>query len=131
MEANQSRDRACEPRSCGVGVSDAAVRELARVFKALGDHTRVRLLSVVAAAPGSEACICDLTAEVGLSQSTVSHHMKLLVEAGLVSREQRGKWAYFRTVDGLLAAVCDAASQVLTVRTPTERATPVGIPEPR
>lgn len=75
---------------------------IARVFKALGDPTRVRLLSLIAASDGGEACICDLTEPVGLAQPTVSHHMKQLVDAGLATREQRGKWAYFRVVEGAL-----------------------------
>lgn len=86
------------------GAVDAAGAErIARVFKALGDPTRVRLLSLIAASESGEACICDLTEPVGLSQPTVSHHMKLLVDAGLASREQRGRWAYYRVVDGALA----------------------------
>lgn len=75
---------------------------VARTFKALGDPTRVRLLSLIAASPDGEACICDLTEPVGLSQPTVSHHMKLLVDAGLATREQRGRWAYFRVVTDAL-----------------------------
>ncbi|WP_426183494.1 ArsR/SmtB family transcription factor [Microbacterium sp. TWP3-1-2b2] len=82
--------------------------KVARVFKALGDPTRVRLLSLIAAGEGGEACICDLTEPVGLSQGTVSHHMKLLADAGLVTREQRGKWAYFALNDGALDAAADA-----------------------
>jgi len=58
-------------------------------------RTRVRLLSLIAASRGGEACICDMTEVVGLSQPTVSHHMRQLVDAGLVTREQRGKWAYY------------------------------------
>ncbi len=77
--------------------------ELARVFKALGDPTRVRLLSVIAAHDGGEACVCDLTEPVGLSQPTVSHHLKLMVDAGLLTREQRGKWAYYSVVPGALS----------------------------
>jgi ArsR family transcriptional regulator, arsenate/arsenite/antimonite-responsive transcriptional repressor len=73
-----------------------AAERLAHVFKALSDPARVRLLSMIAGAEGAEACICDLTGPLGLSQPTVSHHMKLLVDAGLVTREQRGKWAYYR-----------------------------------
>jgi ArsR family transcriptional regulator, arsenate/arsenite/antimonite-responsive transcriptional repressor len=88
-------DACCTPVVGSVlGAEDAA--RLASMFKALGDPTRVRLLSLIAAHEGGEACICDLTEPVGLSQGTVSHHMKLLGEAGLVSREQRGKWAYYR-----------------------------------
>lgn len=88
-------------------VDDA--ERVARVFKALGDPTRVRLLSLIAAGTGGEACICDLTEPVGLSQGTVSHHMKLLAEAGLVTREQRGRWAYF-ALDG---EAMDAAAAAL------------------
>ena len=78
------------------------------MFKALGDATRVRLLSLTAATTGGEACVCDLIEPVGLSQPTVSHHMKLLVDAGLVSREQRGRWAYYRVVDETLSAIGQA-----------------------
>lgn len=85
----------CSPFTGGLLDEDGA-QQLARVFKALGDPTRVRLVSLIAAAEGAEACICDLTEPVGLSQPTVSHHMKLLADAGLVTREQRGKWAYYR-----------------------------------
>src|SRR5260370_38946619 len=96
----------CSPPTGGAIGEDAAER-LARVFRALGDRHRVRLLSLIAAADGGEACICDLTAPVGLSQPTVSHHMKLLAEAGLVTREQRGKWAYYRVVPQALHALSD------------------------
>lgn len=85
---------------------------VSRVFKALGDPTRVRLLSLIAAGAGGEACICDLTEPVGLSQGTVSHHMKLLTDAGLVTREQRGKWAYFALNNEALNA---AASSLQTL----------------
>lgn len=86
----------------------AEAERLARIFKALGDPTRVRLLSLIAAHQGGEACICDLTDPVGLTQPTVSHHMRQLVEAGLLSREQRGKWAYYRVVDTALTGLADA-----------------------
>jgi ArsR family transcriptional regulator len=85
----------CSPLTGSV-LEPADAEALARVFKALGDPTRVRLLSLIAAHESGEACICDLTAPVGLSQPTVSHHMKQLADAGLVIREQRGKWAYYR-----------------------------------
>src|SRR5579863_3391283 len=93
----------CSPIAGGVLNEDAAER-IARVFRALGDRHRVRLLSLIAAADGGEACICDLTAPVGLSQPTVSFHMKQLAEAGLVTREQRGKWNYYRVVPAALLA---------------------------
>lgn len=97
----------CSPVTAGV-ISDADASTLAKMFKALSDPSRVRLLSLIAAAPGGEACICDLTDPVDLSQPTVSHHMKLLADAGLVHREQRGKWAYYRPVPEVLQALAAA-----------------------
>lgn len=88
----------CCPPAAEAGVAQAASERLARVFKAVGDPTRVRLLSLISAGRRGEACICDLTAPVGLSQGTVSHHMRILADAGLVEREQRGKWAYYSVV---------------------------------
>ena len=96
----------CSPAGEVIGVEDA--EQLARRFKALADPTRVRLLSLIAAHDGGEACICDLIDPVGLSQPTVSHHMKQLADAGLVTREQRGKWAYYRLVDDALATLAAA-----------------------
>ena len=68
---------------------------LAKQFKALGDPTRLQLMMAVAAGENAEACVCDLTPDSGLAQSTVSHHLKLLVDAGLLERSQRGKWAFY------------------------------------
>ena len=76
--------------------------DLARTLKALADPARLRLLSLVAAHDGQEACVCDLTEPLGLSQPTVSHHLKVLVDAGLLHREKRGVWAYFSLVPGAL-----------------------------
>jgi ArsR family transcriptional regulator len=78
---------------------------LAGRFKALADPTRLRLISLVAAHEGHEACVCDLTEPVGLSQPTVSHHLKILVDAAVLTREQRGKWAYYRLVPETLNAL--------------------------
>jgi ArsR family transcriptional regulator, arsenate/arsenite/antimonite-responsive transcriptional repressor len=75
---------------------------LAAGFKALSDPARLRLISLVAAHADQEACVCDLTEPVGLSQPTVSHHLKLLVEVGILTREQRGKWAYYKLVPDTL-----------------------------
>lgn len=94
----------CSPVVGGVLDLEQASR-LASMFKALGDPTRVRLLSLIAATEGGEACICDLTDPVGLSQPTVSHHMRQLVDAGLITREQRGKWAYYAVVPETLQAL--------------------------
>ena len=78
---------------------------LARALKVLADPARLRLLSLIHAQPEGEACVCHLTEPVGLSQPTVSHHLKVLVQAGLLEREQRGSWAYFRVVPEPLAAL--------------------------
>lgn len=96
----------CSPVTSGFLAPETAER-LAHVFKALGDPTRVRLLSLIAAHSGGEACVCDLTELVGLTQPTVSHHLKLLVDAGLITREQRGRWSYHRIVQPALDALAD------------------------
>jgi ArsR family transcriptional regulator len=93
---------ACCAPITGAELDAAAAQRLAAVLKALADPTRLRLLSLVAAHRDSEECICNLTERVGVSQPTVSHHMKVLVDVGLVEREQRGKWAYYRVVPGAL-----------------------------
>jgi ArsR family transcriptional regulator, arsenate/arsenite/antimonite-responsive transcriptional repressor len=81
---------------------------LAAVFKAVADPARLRLLSLISAQPGGEACTCDLTEPVGLSQPTVSHHLKVLLNAGLLARDKRGQWSYYRIVPEQLAALRDA-----------------------
>jgi ArsR family transcriptional regulator len=103
-----SQAAACCSPVIGGALSAEDAERIARTFKALGDATRVRLLSLIAASDGGEACICDLTEPVGLSQPTVSHHMKLLVDAGLATREQRGRWAYYRVVTDALAQAAAA-----------------------
>jgi len=70
--------------------------QLASALKVIADPARLRLLSLIQAQPGHEACVCHLTEPLALSQPTVSHHLKVLLQAGLVEREQRGSWAYFR-----------------------------------
>lgn len=94
----------CSPITEGV-LDAAAAERLAGVLKALAEPTRLRLVSLIAGHEGAEACVCDLTAPVGLSQPTVSHHLKILVEAGLLERTQRGKWAYYRVVPAALDAL--------------------------
>ena len=73
----------------------AEAQEFARTLKALADPTRLRLVSLVAANSGSETCACDLIEPVGLGQPTVSHHLKILVDAGVLHREKRGVWSYY------------------------------------
>jgi ArsR family transcriptional regulator, arsenate/arsenite/antimonite-responsive transcriptional repressor len=76
---------------------------LAGALKAVADPARLRLLSLIRAQPNREACVCHLTEPLGLSQPTVSHHLKVLLQAGLVEREQRGSWAFFRVREEPLA----------------------------
>ena len=84
-------------------LSEEEAAELARVFAALGDPVRLRVLSLIAAA--DEVCSCDLEEPVGKSQPTISHHTKALAEAGLIAGEKRGRWMMWRIVPGRLAAL--------------------------
>ena len=98
----------CAPLAAST-LSDDEAEATAELFKALADPARVRLVNLLAQGDGP-VCMCELIEPVGLSQPTVSHHMKKLVEAGLIEREQRGKWAYFslkREAVETLAAVAD------------------------
>ena len=94
----------CAPVTAGVLDEDQAT-ELAALFKVLADPARIRLLSMVAAAEAGEACACALVEPVGRSQPTVSHHLSILVEAGLLEREKRGRWAWYRVVPEALDAI--------------------------
>jgi len=107
----------CAPSDRPV-LATAEAERVAGLLKAVADPTRLRLLSLVAGAGDGEACICDLTTPVGLSQPTVSHHMKILVEAGFLTRDQRGKWAYYRLVDGALERLSSAMLTPLRVGAP-------------
>jgi ArsR family transcriptional regulator, arsenate/arsenite/antimonite-responsive transcriptional repressor len=90
----------CSPIGDAV-LSESDADELATAFKVLSDPVRLRLLSMIA--NSDEACACDLTEPTGRSQPTVSHHLSLLTDAGLVTREKRGKWAYYKVVPERLA----------------------------
>jgi ArsR family transcriptional regulator, arsenate/arsenite/antimonite-responsive transcriptional repressor len=91
----------CPPLLAGpLEATEAA--HLAGALKVLADPARLRLLSLIQSQPSGEACVCHLTEPLGLTQPTVSHHLRVLREAGLVEREQRGSWAYFRIVRGSL-----------------------------
>src|SRR6266571_8186256 len=90
----------CAPLSSS-SLSDEEAEATAAIFRALGDPARVRIVNVLATA-GGEVCGCELTDALGLAQPTVSHHLKKLHDAGLLDREQRGKWAYFSLRPGAL-----------------------------
>lgn len=81
---------------------------LAAAFRAIADPARLRLLNLIASSPGGEACVCDLIEPLGLSQPTVSHHLKVLFEAGLLGREKRGLWVYYRLQPERLRVLRDA-----------------------
>jgi len=103
METHES-EACCTPLTAGI-LDERQADELAAVFKVLADPARLRLLSMIAAATTGEACACDLVGPVGRSQPTVSHHLALLVDAGLVVREKRGRWAWYRVVPERFDAV--------------------------
>jgi ArsR family transcriptional regulator len=88
-------------------IDERQADQLAAALKVLADPARLRLLSLIQAQPDGEACVCHLTEPLGLSQPTVSHHLKVLLQAGLVERDQRGSWAYFRVVPEPLEALRD------------------------
>jgi ArsR family transcriptional regulator, arsenate/arsenite/antimonite-responsive transcriptional repressor len=91
-----SEDCCPEVLTAPLGAKEA--EEVAAALRILADPARLRLLSLISTAEGGEACVCNLTEPIGLSQPTVSHHLKVLAGAGLLEREQRGRWAYYRLV---------------------------------
>jgi ArsR family transcriptional regulator len=97
----------CAPLSAEP-LSAAGARRLAQSFKALADPARLRLLSLIQAQPGGEACVCNLVEPLGLSQPTVTHHLQVLHRLGLLEREKRGIWVYYRVVQSALDALRQA-----------------------
>ncbi|WP_055702710.1 MULTISPECIES: ArsR/SmtB family transcription factor [Streptomyces] len=109
------QDSADSTDACCSGLLTAPLDEeraetLAKVFKALGDPVRLRLLSMIASRRGGEICVCDLTPAFDLSQPTISHHLKLLRQAGLIDCERRGTWVYY----WLLPETTDQLAALLT-----------------
>jgi ArsR family transcriptional regulator, arsenate/arsenite/antimonite-responsive transcriptional repressor len=98
-------------------ITAGQAKDLARLLRALADPTRLRLVSMVAAHEGGEACVCDLTGPLGLTQPTVSHHLKILVGAGIFTRDKRGVWAYYALVPAALDALSGILAAALTGRT--------------
>jgi ArsR family transcriptional regulator len=88
---------------------------LAQLFKALGDPVRLRLVSLIAAHEGGEACVCDLSEGFDLAGPTISHHLRVLREAGLITGERRGTWIYYRVDPDALRQVADVVAQQLGV----------------
>lgn len=86
-------------------LDQARAEDLARSLKAIADPVRLRMISIIAASQGQEACVCDLTSAFDLGQPTVSHHLKVLMDAGFLTRSKRGTWAYYALIPGSLDAV--------------------------
>lgn len=96
------RAPACQPSPARVPLAIGDAEVLSASFKALADPSRLRILSIVAADANAETCVCDLSEPLQLGQPTVSHHLKILVDAGFLHREKRGVWAYYSLVPGAL-----------------------------
>jgi len=96
---------ACCPPLATEPLSAAQAEQVAPLLKALADPVRLRLMSLVASHPGGEACVCDLNEAFNLTQPTISHHLKVLHEAGLLDREKRGVWVYYRARTQALASL--------------------------
>src|ERR1700731_5399712 len=96
---------ACCPTLGAAAMNEPQAADLAAMFKALADPVRLRLMSLVASHPGGEACVCDLNDAFALSQPTISHHLKVLHDSGLLDREKRGVWVYYRARTEALASL--------------------------
>ncbi|MEU5310469.1 metalloregulator ArsR/SmtB family transcription factor [Streptomyces sp. NPDC021562] len=97
------QDAACCPGLSAAPLDENQAADLAKVFKALGDPVRLRLMSMIASrGQGGEVCVCELTPAFDLSQPTISHHLKLLRQAGLIDCERRGTWVYYWVLPGVL-----------------------------
>ncbi|HET6627406.1 MAG TPA: metalloregulator ArsR/SmtB family transcription factor [Nocardioidaceae bacterium] len=96
---------ACCTPLAGEPMSEEQAGQVAPLLKALADPVRLRLMSMVLSHHGGEACVCDLTPAFDLSQPTISHHLKVLHEAGLVDREKRGVWVYYKARPDAMAAI--------------------------
>jgi len=100
-----------QPALVSEPIDEAAAAGLAQVFKALGDPVRLRLVSLIGAREGGEVCVCDLNSAFELSQPTISHHLKVLREAGLIDSERRGTWVYYRLVPAALERMAAVLSR--------------------
>jgi ArsR family transcriptional regulator, arsenate/arsenite/antimonite-responsive transcriptional repressor len=106
MKISRSVIPCCPPLLDGKLEPEEAV-QLATLFRVLGEPARLRMLSLIAAQPNQEVCACELVESLGLSQPTISHHLKVMYEAGLLEKERRGTWIYYRIVQNRLAALRD------------------------
>ncbi|GAA1205252.1 ArsR/SmtB family transcription factor [Prauserella alba] len=115
----------CGTSLAGDPLSQEQATELAQAFKALADPVRLRLLSLIASHAGGEACVCDLTGTFDLTGPTISHHLKVLREAGLVTSERRATWVYYRAAPDVLARL---SAVLRPAGTPAESSAEAGVP---
>jgi ArsR family transcriptional regulator, arsenate/arsenite/antimonite-responsive transcriptional repressor len=109
MKSSKSAISCCPPLLAGKLTPEEAV-QLAVLFRVLGEPARLHMLSLIAAQPNREVCACELVETLGLSQPTISHHLKVMYEAGLLEKERRGTWIYYRIVKNRLATLRDVLS---------------------
>lgn len=108
MRTDEPNEEVCCPGLLGNPLDEPQAEELSFLLKALADPVRIRLVSILAASATGEVCACDLPRQLGRTQATISHHLSLLVKAGVIIREQRGKWAWFRIEPARFEALRDA-----------------------
>jgi ArsR family transcriptional regulator, arsenate/arsenite/antimonite-responsive transcriptional repressor len=107
---------ACCPPMVREPLTVAQAERMAAAFKALADPVRLRLLSLIASHEGGEACVCDLTGEFDVSQPTISHHLKVLREAGLLTSERRASWVFYRVPPGALGVLAQLLDEAGAAR---------------
>jgi ArsR family transcriptional regulator len=109
MKISKPKVTCCTPLLTGRLTPNEAVN-LAAIFRALGEPARLQMLNLIAVQPGQEVCACELVEPLELSQPTVSHHLKVMFEAGLLERERRGTWIYYRILPEKLAMLRESLS---------------------
>jgi ArsR family transcriptional regulator len=112
---SQVAAEACDIPLVREPIHESTAADLAQLFKALGDPVRLRLVSLIGAHQGGEACVCDLTEAFDLTQPTISHHLKVLREAGVITSERRGTWVYYR----LLPTALERMAALLSIPQPS------------
>jgi ArsR family transcriptional regulator len=109
MKTSKPAIPCCPPLLSGKLTPEEAV-QLAALFRVLGEPVRLQMLSLIAAQSNQEVCACELAETLGLSQPTISHHLKVMYEAGVLEKERRGTWIYYRIVQDRLVALRDILS---------------------
>jgi ArsR family transcriptional regulator len=119
MRLIQQIDETCCPPVLSTPLAEGEAAGLAGALRVVADPARLRLLSLIASRPGAEACVCELTEPLGLSQPTVSHHLRVLHEAGVLNREKRGRWVFYRLNPEPLRLLREALKPAAEVAVPS------------